>query len=113
MQPYFVYQQPTPVNGPTQDAAPVENGTDSKPSEDNAIEKIDNRNSKETGEDGAKYAAGDDLDKRKSPELPFPELSGLPDLPSPNDEDKRENGTDDEGQFTPSGTLSRHGNLDE
>lgn len=90
----------------------MENGTESKPSEENAAaEKTVDRNSKEAEED-AKYAAAaeDDLDKRKSPELPIPELA---DLPSPNGDDKKENVTDDEGQFTPSGTLSRHGNIDE
>ena len=43
----------------------------------------------------------------------MPELPAMQDIPLPDDDDKKENGTDDEGQFTPSGTLSRHGNLDE
>ena len=90
----------------------MENGIESKPSEENAAaEETVDRNSKEAEED-AKYtaAAEEDVDKRKSPELPIPELV---DLPSTNAEDKRENLTDDEGQFTPSGTLSRHGHIDE
>ena len=52
------------------------------------------------------------LDKRKSPQLPMPELP-TQELPSPNVQDLKGHLTDDEGQFTPSGTLSREGTLDE
>ena len=94
-----------------EDATPVENGTESKPADDNTTEAVDGV-SLEAGEDAAR-AADSDLDDRKSPELPMPELPGMQDIPLPDDDDKKENGTDDEGQFTRSGTLSRHGNLDE
>jgi len=95
-----------------EDAVPVENGTESNLAADNTTEVVDGV-SQEAGEDAACAAENDILDKRKSPELPIPELPGMQDVPLPDDEDKKENGTDDEGQFTPSGTLSRHGNQDE
>jgi len=89
----------------------VENGTDSKLADDITNETVVGV-SQEASEDVV-CAAENDLDKRKSPELPMPELPGMQDILLPDDEDRKENGTDDEGQFTPSGTLSRHGNLDE
>ncbi|XP_020612664.1 uncharacterized protein LOC110051032 [Orbicella faveolata] len=104
--------QPSRANETTlEDAAPVENGTESKPADDNTTEAVDGV-SQEAGEDAA-CAAENDLDKRKSPELPIPELPDMQDIPLPDDEDKKEIGTDDEGQSTPSGTLSRHGNPDD
>lgn len=109
---YFDYHQPSRANETTlEDAAPVENGTESKPADDNTTEAVDGV-SQEASEDAA-CAAENDLDKRKSPELPIPELPDMQDIPLPDDEDKKEIGTDDEGQSTPSGTLSRHGNPDE
>lgn len=109
---YFDYHQPSRANETTpEDAAPVENGIESKPADDKTTEAVDGV-SLEAGEDAA-CAADSDLDNRKSPELPIPELPAMQDIPLPDDDDKKENGTDDEGQFTPSGTLSRHGNLDE
>lgn len=96
----------------TQDATPVTNGTDQKPCEDNPAELVVDESYKEASED-ASYTAENDTDKRKSPVLPLPELT-MPDLPSVDVEDSvRGNITDEEGQLTPSGTLSRHGNLDE
>lgn len=89
----------------------MENGTDNQPADDITNETVSGV-SQEAGED-ALCAAEKDLDKRKSPELPMPELPGMQDILLPDDEDRKENGTDDEGQFTPSGTLSRRGNLDE
>ena len=95
-------------------ATPVANGTDQEPDEDEPTEQAADESCKEASEEDSGVAEND-LDKRKSPELPLPEL----DMPAPNvpcgdsGESGKGTNTDDEGQLTPSGTLSRHTHLDE
>lgn len=95
-------------------ATPVANGTDQEPDEDEPTEQAADESCKEASEEDSGVAEND-LDKRKSPELPLPEL----DMPAPNvpcgdsGESGKGTNTDDEGQLTPSGTLSRHTHLDD
>ena len=88
----------------------VENGVDGKPLEDESEKVVDENCEEVAATADTAEAEEESLDKRKSPELPIPELQSLP---SPDGEDKKENLTDDEDRLTPSGTLSRDGILDE
>ena len=89
----------------------MENGVGSEPLKDEADKVVEN-----CQEQAATAEAVDvdeeSLNKRKSPELPIPVLSSE-DLPPPEVQDKKGYFTDEEGQLTPSGTLSRDGILDE
>ena len=95
-------------------AIPVANGTDQEPDEDILTAEVADESCQEASEE-ASGISENGLDERKSPELPLPEL----DVPAPNvpsgdiEEGGRGTIADDEGQLTPSGTLSRHAHLDE
>ena len=106
------------------EASIVENGVEDKPSKGDAEDIVD-ANSGEVTTANVDEVDAERIDKRKSPELPLPAIP-LPELPAPEApsaaipdvtllsvQDGKENATDDEGQLTPSGTLSRTGTLDE
>ena len=105
------------------EASVVENGVEDKPSKGDAEDVVD-ANSEEVTTANVDEVDAERVEKRKSPELPLPGIP-LPELPTPEApaptpdvtmlsvQDGKENVTDDEGQLTPSGTLSRTGTLDE
>lgn len=106
-----------------EEASVVENGVEDKPSKGDAEDVVD-ANSEEVTTANVDEVDAEHVEKRKSPELPLPGIP-LPELPAPEApaatpdvtllsvQDGKENVTDDEGQLTPSGTLSRTGTLDE
>ena len=110
----FNSQQTSSSNAAAKDVSVVENGVESKPSKDDTDNVVDGNCEEQLSTTDTAEADVDVLDKRKSPELPMPELPTA-DVPSPDvqDADRKGNLTDDEEQLTPSGTLSRHGTLDE
>lgn len=105
------------------EASVVENGVEDKPAKGDAEDVVDT-NSEEVTTANVDEVDAERVEKRKSPELPLPGIP-LPELPAPEApaatpdvtllsiQDGKENVTDDEGQLTPSGTLSRTGTLDE
>ena len=105
------------------EASVVENGVEDKPSKGDTEDVVD-ANSEEVTTANVDEVDAERVEKRKSPELPLPGIP-LPELPAPEApaptpdvtmlsvQDGKENVTDDEGQLTPSGTLSRTGTLDE
>lgn len=101
---------PNTTASAAKDLTVVENGVDGKPLEDESEKVVDENCEEVAATADTAEAEEESLDKRKSPELPIPELQSLP---SPDGEDKKENLTDDEDRLTPSGTLSRDGILDE
>lgn len=95
-------------------AIPVANGTDQEPDEDILTAEVADESCQEASEE-ALGISENGLDERKSPELPSPELDvPAPKVPSGDiEEGGRGTIADDEGQLTPSGTLSRHAHLDD
>lgn len=122
MQP-FKSQPSSSSTAVSKEASVVENGVEDKPSKGDAEDAVD-ANSEEVTTANVDDVDAERVEKRKSPELPLPGIP-LPELPAPEApaatpdvtllsvQDGKENGTDDEGQLTPSGTLSRTGTLDE
>ena len=112
--PFNILQQASPSNNATSDKgeAVMENGVENKPLKDEA-DKVEDENCIEVAATAVETEVdGESLDKQEPPELPIPDLPS-PDLPSPEVWDKKDYLTDEEGQLTPSGTLSRDGILDE
>lgn len=109
---YFDYYQLSRVNEIIlEDVALVENGIESKFVDDKIIEVVDGV-FLEVGED-AVCVVDSDLDNRKLFEFFILEFLVMQDIFLFDDDDKKENGIDDEGQFTLLGILLRYGNLDE
>lgn len=109
---YFDYYQLSRVNEIIlEDVALVENGIESKFVDDKIIEVVDGV-FLEVGED-AVCGVDSDLDNRKLFEFFILEFLVMQDIFLFDDDDKKENGIDDEGQFTLLGILLRYGNLDE
>lgn len=109
---YFDYYQLSRVNEIIlEDVALVENGIESKFVDDKIIEVVDGV-FLEVGEDVV-CVVDSDLDNRKLFEFFILEFLVMQDIFLFDDDDKKENGIDDEGQFTLLGILLRYGNLDE
>lgn len=94
------------------DVAVVENGVESTPVKDEIDSVVDESCEEMTASAKAPEEQGGNLERKKSPALPIPDIPAS-DLSPPEIQDKKSYSTDEEGQLTPSGTMTRNGTLDE